>query len=526
MSDATDRTRTGGQATGAGDAGDADNDGRPAGNGRMPRGIRFRGPLHWIDERLGAATLAKAAFRKVFPDHWSFLLGEIALFAFVVILASGTYLTFFFTPDTRTTVYDGPYAPLHGAEVSAAYNSVMRLSFEVRAGLLMRQIHHWAALVFVAAIVVHLCRIFFTGAFRRPREVNYIVGFLLLLLAMGEGLTGYSLPDDLLSGIGLRIIYSGALAIPVIGTWVAFLIFGGEFPTEDLISRFFVFHIMLLPGLLIALIVVHLILLVWQKHTQFPGPGRTNRNVVGKRFWPEQTFKSVALLLLTGAVLALLGGLAQINPIWEYGPYDPFAVTAPAQPDWYIGWLDGALRLAPPWDFHIFGYTISELFLPGIVLPGVLLGAVALWPWIEARFTKDKREHHLLDRPRDVPFRTATGVAGLTIFFVLFLEGGNDVIGVLLDVPVETITRTLQVLFFVAPTVAWIITYFTCKDLRDSKAHPGLPSAGVLLRRTPTGFETIPLDGPAMAPPPAAPATGASGGAAPTGATTRTTQDE
>lgn len=502
-----------------GTAAPADGHDDQGGGGGRARG--FRGPLHWVDERLGAATLAKAAFRKVFPDHWSFLLGEIALFSFVVILASGVYLTFFFTPDTRETIYQGPYGPLHGAPVSAAYDSVMRLSFEIRAGLLMRQIHHWSALVFVAAIVVHLCRVFFTGAFRRPREVNYLVGFGLLILAIAEGITGYSLPDDLLSGIGVRIIYSGALAVPVIGTWVAFLIFGGEFPTADLISRFFVFHVMLLPGLLIALLVVHIGLLVWQKHTQFPGPGRTNRNVVGKRFWPEQTFKSVALLLLTGGVLALLGGLAQINPIWEYGPYNPFAVTAPAQPDWYIGWLDGGLRLAPPLAFQIGGYTVSELFIPVIVLPGVLLGAVALWPFIEARFTKDRREHHLLDRPRDVPFRTATGVAGLTVFFVLFLEGGNDVIGTLLDLPVEAITRTLQVLFFVAPAVAWVITYYTCKNLRDTAAHPGLPSAGVLLRRTPTGFETVPLEEP-PAPPPPLPA----GGAAPSGATRRATRDE
>jgi ubiquinol-cytochrome c reductase cytochrome b subunit len=360
--------------------------------------------------------------------------------------------------------------------VSATFDSVMRLSFEVRAGLLMRQAHHWAALVFVAAIVVHLCRVFFTGAFRRPRQVNYLIGFVLLLLAIADGLTGYTLPDDLLSGISLRIIYSAALGIPVIGTWVAFLFFGGEYPTADLISRLYIFHVVLVPALLTGALLLHLALVVWQKHTQFPGPGRTNSNVVGKRLWPVQTVKYLALLLLTAAVLALLGGLVQINPVWQYGPFDPAAVTSPAQPDWYNGWLDGILRLAPPWDFHIFGYTVSELFLPGLMLPALLLGLVAAWPFIEVHFTKDRREHHLLNRPRDVPFRTATGVAGLSIFFVLFLAGGNDVIGAVLNVPVETINRILQVLFIAAPAVCWVVTYYTCKKLRDSGAHPDGPA--------------------------------------------------
>jgi ubiquinol-cytochrome c reductase cytochrome b subunit len=392
-------------------------------------------------------------------------------------------------------IYDGPYDPLRGQEVSAAFNSVMRLSFEVRAGLLMRQFHHWAALVFVAAIVIHLARVFFTGAYRRPRELNYLLGFGLLILALTEGLTGYSLPDDLLSGVGMRIIYSGSLAIPVIGPWVTFLIFGGEYPTEDMISRFYVFHIMLLPALLIGGFAVHLAITYLQKHTQFRGLGRTERNVIGKRMWPEQAFKMTALFLFTTAVLAGLGGLAQINPIWEYGPYNPFTVTSPAQPDWYIGWLDGALRLGLPGDLELFGYTISELFVPGLLIPGLMLTVVALWPWIEPRFTRDRGfEHHLLDRPRDAPYRTATGVAGLVAFFILFLEGGNDVIALLLNVPVEWITRILQVGFFAFPVIAWLITFRVCKNLQASDAHPADPQAGFRLRRTPAGgYETVPI---------------------------------
>jgi ubiquinol-cytochrome c reductase cytochrome b subunit len=334
----------------------------------------------------------------------------------------------------------------------------------------MRQTHHWAALVFVAAIVVHLCRIFFTGAFRRPREVNWIIGILLLFLALGEGFTGYSLPDDLLSGIGLRIFYAVTLAIPVIGTWVTYLLFGGEFPAPDIISRLFVFHIMLIPALLLALVGAHMAILVLQKHTQFPGHGRSERNVVGKRLWPEQTFKSVSLLLFTTAVLALLGGLAQINPVWQYGPFVAYNVSSPAQPDWYIGFLDGALRLGPPWD-------------------------LTLWPWIERRFTKDRAEHHLLDRPRDTPVRTGIGAAGLMVFFIMFMEGGNDIFGVLLNVPVETVTRILQWSLLIAPILTFLVTYWICKSLSRTQLRPAHITAGVRLTRTHDGgYETVPLE--------------------------------
>ncbi len=470
--------------------------------------------VKYVDERLGAASLARKTLRKVFPDHWSFLLGEIALFCLVVLIFTGVFLTFFYTPDARLLTYEGAYAPLRGQEISAAYESTLRLSFEVRAGLIMRQTHHWAALVFVAAIVVHLCRVFFTGAFRRPRELNWVIGVVLLLLAMAEGLTGYSLPDDLLSGIGLRIINAVVLAIPVVGTWVASLLFGGEFPAPDIIARLFAFHVMLLPAVLLGLVGLHIAILVLQKHTQFPGPGRTERNVVGKRLWPEQTFKSVGLLMFTTAVLAGLGGLAQINPVWQYGPYEPFNVTSPAQPDWYIGFLDGVLRLAGPWSFQIFGYEVSELFLPAIVVPGIAFGILTLWPWVERRFTKDRAEHHLLDRPRDAPLRTAIGVAGLWAFFVMFLEGGNDIFGVLLDVSVESITRSLQVAFVVGPFVVGAATYFICRSLSTSQLHPAKANAGLSLRRTAAGgYETSPLD-----PTPAGDGHGGGGGSRPTAA--------
>ena len=424
-------------------------------------------PIAWVDERVGAGHWARKALRKVFPDHWSFLLGEIALFAFIILLATGVFLTLFYRPDAAKVIYEGPYAPLQGQEVSAAYESVMRLSFEVRAGLVMRQIHHWAALVFVASIVVHMLRVFFTGAFRKPREINWLVGIGLLLLALGMGFTGYSLPDDLLSGTGLRIAYSVLISVPFVGPYLAFLFFGGEFPTEGIISRLFVMHVMLFPALIIAMIGAHLAILVRQKHAQYKGPGRTETNVVGKAFWPSQVFKSAGLMLLVAAILALMGGLIQINPVWSYGPFDPTTASAPAQPDWYIGWLEGALRLFPPVEFTIAGITFPSTLLPGVVIPGLAFGVMTLWPFIEARVTGDRDVHHLLDNPRDVPMRVAVGVGGLAFFILLTLAGGNDVLALTFDVGVEAVTNLLRIAIFVVPLLCAGIAYRIARDLRD-----------------------------------------------------------
>ena len=452
---------------------------------------RFERRQLWLDERLGTTSFARRALRKVFPDHWSFLLGEIALYCLVVLVFTGVFLTFFYTPDVRGVVYHGAYAPLRGERVSAAYNSTLRLSFEVKAGLVMRQTHHWATLVLLAAIVVHLCRVFFTRAFRRPRELNWVIGVVLLLLAMAEGLTGYWLPDDLLSGESTHIAYSVILAIPVIGTWAAYLLFGGEFPAQDAISRFFVFHVVLLPALLLGLVGLHLAIVVLQRYTQFRGPGRTERNVVGKRFWPQHAFKSISLLLLVAAVCAGLGGLAQINPVWQSGPFKVANVSSPAQPDWYLGWVDGLLRLGGPWSFRIFGYTVSENFWPAILFPGVAFGVITLWPWIERRLAGDQAQHHLLDRPREAPAHTAVGVAGLVWFFVPFLASGNDILAVVLHVSVETVTRILQYALWIAPVMAWLATYWVCRWLRATHLHPATPTAGARLRRTRSGgYET------------------------------------
>jgi len=441
----------------------------------------------WIDDRVGAASLAKKALDKVFPDHWSFMLGELALYSFVLLILPGVYLTFFFVPSSREVVYHGSYAPLRGVHMSEAYRSTLQISFDVRAGLVMRQIHHWAALVFVGASVAHLMRIFFTGAFRRPREANWIIGLTMLLLAMANGFTGYSLPDDLLSGTGLRIAYSIVLSIPLVGERLAFLIFGGEFPTKDIISRLFVIHILIVPVAIGILISVHLALVARQKHTQFAGPGRTEHNVVGSKLWPTFTAKTIGLMFFVFAALSALGGLVQVNPVWLYGPFVPAAVSAGSQPDWYLGWLEGALRVMPPWEIRAFGFEIPNPFYPGVLLPGLFFGVLYLWPFLEARFTKDHEEHHLVERPRDRPLRTALGMAGLTLVAIFFFAGGNDIIASQFNLSINGVTWAFRVLLIVAPPVVGLLTYRICKELTARGVPPETPPAFEEIVRTPSG---------------------------------------
>src|SRR3954467_7961931 len=410
----------------------------------------------WADDRLGLATLAKKNLRKVFPDHWSFMLGEIALWSFVVLLLSGVFLTLWFTPSMGETTYQGSYAQLRGVGMSEAFASTLKLSFDVRGGLLMRQVHHWSAMLFVAAMMVHLLRVFFTGAHRKPRELNWVVGALLLLLGTLEGFTGYSLPDDLLSGTGIRAADGFVKSQPVIGTYMSFLLFGGEFPGESIIPRLFTIHVLLIPGILLALIGAHMLLLVYHKHTQWPGPGRTEKNVVGFPLLPVYAAKAGGFFFIVFGVTALLGALISINPVWKYGPYDPSKVTAGSQPDWYMGWPDGALRIMPGIETHIWGVTSSwNGLLPILVLPMVMFMVLLLLPFIDAWITGDKREHHLLERPRNMPTRTATMVALITMYGLFWAAGGNDIIAIKLNASINQITYFLRAAVFIGPVIAF-----------------------------------------------------------------------
>ncbi len=422
----------------------------------------------WVDQRVGGAKVVRKALDKIFPDHWSFMLGEVALYCFAILIVTGVFLTFFFEASPDSTTYTGSYSPLQGVEMSRAYESAIRLSFDVRAGIVMRQAHHWAALVFLAAISAHLLRVFFTGAFRRPREINWLIGVTMLLLAMGNGFFGYSLLDDQLSGSGLRIVYAIVLSIPVIGTWIVSLVFGGEFPGPDLLERFYVLHILIVPAILAVLITVHLAILVRHKHTHYPGPGRRDDNVVGERLWPTYTAKALSLFFFTAAVVFLLAGLVQINPVWIYGPFRPADVSAASQPDWYMGFLDGALRIFPPWEIRAFGFEIPNPFFPGVLLATVFFGVLYMAPFIEAHFTKDNLvEHHVLDRPRDRPLRTGLGVGVLFFYLTLLGAASSDVLSARFGLSVNSVIWTFRIAVFVVPTVAGLVTYKLCRELRQ-----------------------------------------------------------
>lgn len=434
---------------------------------KKPQGGALAATANYLDERVGVGGILKSFGRKVFPDHWSFMLGEVALYSFVILLISGTFLTFFYQPAMTEVLYDGAYLPLKGTQMSIAYASSLDISFEIRGGMLMRQAHHWSALLFVAAAGLHMLRVFFTGAFRKPREINWLVGFMLFVLGMAAGFTGYSLPDDLLSGNGLRIIDGMIKGIPVVGTAVSSGLFGGEFPGTEIVARLYGLHILLVPALIVIFIAIHLFMVVIHKHTHYSGPGRTDENVVGYPLMPVYVAKAGGFFFIVFGVVMLISATFTVNPIWNYGPYDPSPVSAGTQPDWYIGWLDGALRLAPSnWDIMLFGFTYPMGVLVPLVVSLVFLALVAAYPFVEAWVTGDKREHHVLDRPRNAPTRTGIGAAGVTFYGVLWSAASTDLIATFFQMSLNQVLTTMQVLLIVGPIVAYLVTKRTCMSLQ------------------------------------------------------------
>jgi ubiquinol-cytochrome c reductase cytochrome b subunit len=458
----------------------------------------------WLDERLGGAKGVRNLLRKIFPDHWTFLLGEINLYSFIILLLTGTFLTLWFQPSMSDVIYHGSYVPLRGVRMSEAYASTLHISFDVRGGLLIRQIHHWAADLFMAGIFAHMIRVFFTGAYRKPREINWLIGIVLLTLGMLEGLFGYSLPDDLLSGAGLRILEGVIQSVPIVGTYLAFFLFGGPFPGHLIIGRLYIIHVLLIPGLILALVTVHLFLTFYQKHTQMPGKGRTNQNVVGAPLYPYFLAKTGAFFFFTFAACALAATFTQINPVWLYGPFNPVAMSAGSQPDFYMGMLEGALRVMPDWQTVLWGHTFAwNVFVPALVPLGLIFTLAAIWPFIEQWITGDRREHHLIDRPRNAPTRTAIGIATVTFYGILWAEGANDLIADHLDIPLYWTTWIARVGIFVGPAIAYWLTKRICLGLQRKDNH--LLEHGVetgIIRQLPGGEfieETRPLDEDALA---------------------------
>ena len=420
-----------------------------------------------LDTRLPAAGVVRTQINKVFPTHWSFMLGEVALYSFIILLLTGVYLALFFDPSITKVIYDGAYTPLNGVEMSRAYATALDISFEVRGGLFVRQMHHWAALMFMMAMVAHMGRIFFTGAFRRPREANWIIGCSLILLGMVEGFMGYSLPDDLLSGVGLRIMSAIILGLPIIGTWMHWAIFGGDFPSDLMLDRFYILHVLILPGIILGLIAAHVLLVWFQKHTQFPGPGRAENNVVGVRILPVFATKAIAMGLITAGVLALMSGLLTINAIWNLGPYNPSQVSAGSQPDIYMLWTDGVARVMPAWELYLGNYTIPSAFWVAL-LCGLMVVLLIAYPFIEKKMTGDDAHHNLLQRPRDVPVRSAIGAMAITFFLLVTMSGGNDHFAHFFQISLNAMTWVGRIGLVVLPPLAYWITYSVCVGLQRS----------------------------------------------------------
>ncbi|WP_216208395.1 cytochrome bc1 complex cytochrome b subunit [Amycolatopsis aidingensis] len=419
------------------------------------------------DRRYHLAKGLRHQMNKVFPTHWSFLLGEIALYSFIIVILSGVYLTLFFDPSMEEVIYNGSFTNLQGIPMSRAFESTLDISFEVRGGLFVRQVHHWGALIFVAAMFVHMFRIFFTGAFRRPREANWVIGALLLILGMFEGFFGYSLPDDLLSGTGVRATMSGiVLSVPVMGTWVHWALFGGEFPGTEIIPRLYALHILIIPGIMLGLVAVHLALVWYQKHTQFPGVRRKETNVVGVRIMPYFALKAGAFFAIVTGVIALMSGVFQINPVWNLGPYNPSQVSAGVWPDWYLAWADGILRIWPAWELYLGDYTVPPVFFAGAVGMPILFGLLIGYPWIERKLSKDTAHHNLLQRPRDVPVRTSLGVMGIAVYAVLEASGFNDLIAFTFDISLNAMTWIGRIGLLLLPPLAYYVTYRICLGLQ------------------------------------------------------------
>lgn len=433
----------------------------------------INGTSRWLDSRLHLSKLARSAMDHVFPDHWSFLFGEIALYAFIILIFTGIYLAMFFDASSAQIIYHGSYHALDGVRMTAAYRSALNLSFDVPAGLLVRQMHHWAALIFLAAILAHAARIFFTGAYRRPREINWLIGLTLLLLAIVNGYLGYSIIGDLLSGVGLRIGYSIALSIPVIGPWLAYLAMGGNIPSPSVIPRFYSLHIFLIPALIASLLALHLGIIWRQMHTNFPGPHRTDRTIVGSRLYPSYAAKSIALFFWVASVVAMLGALVQVDPIWDYGPYNPIAVIPGAQPDWYLGWIEGAMRLFPSVNLH-FGHwlIVPEIFFPAVLMPGLLFVLLYAYPFLERLFRPSDKAHNVLVLPYQQPFNTAFGSAILMFLLVLLVAGADDVLAMATGSSVVTIRFLLRILVFAAPAVTAVLVYAICVTMRRRRSIP------------------------------------------------------
>jgi ubiquinol-cytochrome c reductase cytochrome b subunit len=399
--------------------------------------------------------------------HWTDVFGIVTFASIAMLMITGAVLSFFYAPSSAATTYHGSYAPLRGAEMSHALASTLGISFDVRGGLLVRQGHHWAALLLPASIIGQLVVTFFTGGFRRPRQWAWVLLFLTLIAALAAGWSGYALPDDLLSGTGLRIVEGIVLGIPVVGTWVASLLFGGPFPGR-IIENLWVVH------LLVSVALLAVVALRARAVSRLPA--LHFRGVDAVPLLPTGLRRSGRIFITAVSLLVLIAATVTVSPVWLYGRSDPGNVSAGSQPDWYTGFLDGALRLVPPgWEIEVGGYTLTLAVLVPLAVIGAFLLAVVGYPFIENWTTRDRAGSLILDRPRDVPTRTAIGVAGMTFYGVLWGAASADLLAHQLGLSLEGVLMTFQVLLFAGPVIGFVVAQRVCLGLqrkdRDVLAH-------------------------------------------------------
>jgi len=432
--------------------------------------------------------------RRTVPSRWSFLLSAISSACLVVLLITGVFLTIYYTPSNALVRYQGPYPLLRGVEMSEAFASTMRISFEVPGGLLMRQAHHWAALLLPAVLLVQLLNAFFTGRFRKPRRWQWVLLFGIFVAALLGGWSGYALPDDMLAGTGLRIFQGVILGIPLIGTALSMLIFGGEFP-GTVLANLYPIHVVVAPAGLV-LLAIALLHLAWKcRPPQVLGPGRTADNVVGLPIWPAMAIRWMGMFLITVGLLAVNAALVDISPVWRQGPSSPAAAGAGSQPDWYTAFLDGALRLMPPdWELTVFDRTWTLAVIVPLAAVTAFFLIVVAYPYLEQWVTKDHADHHVLDRPRNTPVRTGVGVAGVVFYSTLWAAASADLIATQFHLSFNAVIHVLQVVVLLGPGLGFFVAHTACRTLRAAE-HERLvhgAESGQILRSPSGGYVETP----------------------------------
>ncbi|WP_254767405.1 cytochrome b [Salinilacihabitans rarus] len=461
----------------------------------------------WLDERLGLGS-ERGVLGKAFPAEDSFLLGEVTLFSFLVLGLTGIFLGFFYQPNTAAVEYQGSIAQYHGEEVPQAFASVLAFTYDISYGMFIRRLHHWAAHLFIASAALHMLRVFFQGAYRNPREPNWVIGVLLVVLGMGAGFTGYVLPYDNFAAEAANIGYVVASSTPVIGDTIAWVLFGGEYPTALSIPRMYFLHVLVIPLLIGVLLGVHMIVLYRQKHTEGPrdesfsgtpvSPVETPAGepegradppasdvpasadggtaaatasapdvdrdddsvVVGLPLFPQQAALSAVVFFLTLGTLSLLAGFFSVHNVAAYGPYDPTTTPKFVLPDWYLMWMFGILKLLPDW---VGVGPLSVEFVGGVLITGLVILVVIAWPFIDRR----EQPGHFVESPFERDWQTATGIAAIVFVSMLSLGGMNTVVSDLTGVPTSTLNPILLALVLTFPVAAWLIVYATLGGFDD-----------------------------------------------------------